>query len=551
MLEQVFQRADEFDVVHFHVDYLHFPLSRRQSIAARHHAARPARPPGPGAALPASSATCRWCRSPTRSASRCRRRTGAHRAPRAAARTCIGFHRERRRATSRSSAASRRRSASTARSRSRRAVGMPLKIAAKVEPVDAEYFGTVVEPLLDDPLVEFIGEIGRGDKDEFLGKRAALLFPIDWPEPFGLVMIEAMACGTPVIALPHGSVPEVIERRRHRLRRRRASRRRSTAARGSPQLDRAALPRERSRQRFTVERMASDYLRRLRPAGRVRPRSRRRRRRPRRGTSLADEASDRRTEYYILATSAPRRRPDARAQARRHVRRLRPLRRHQRVGLRRARALPRGHALPVALRAARWTAQRPLLLSSTVRTTTRSLAVDLTNPDVWHDGDGRRFRTGTVHLSRSKFLWQAPATSASASATTGRRRSTAALSIEFDADFADIFEVRGTQRERRGRRSADARRRRTACSSPTRGSTARCARTRIAVDPPPTQVAEHGDRASIRLEPRAELACRLAIACVSEDDRNVSPPHAPCPRPHRTTTRPTQAADVLPQARAR
>lgn len=92
-----------------------------------------------------------------------------------------------------------------------RAVGMPLRIAAKVDPADAKYFEREIRPLLDDPLVEFIGEIGEHQKSEFLGGARALLFPIDWPEPFGLVMIEALACGTPVVAFRGGSVDEVLE----------------------------------------------------------------------------------------------------------------------------------------------------------------------------------------------------------------------------------------------------------------------------------------------------------------------------------------------------
>jgi len=89
--------------------------------------------------------------------------------------------------------------------------GLPLKIAAKVDAADKVYFQEVIEPLLAQPHVEYIGEIDEEGKQEFLGRARALLFPIDWPEPFGLVMIEAMACGTPVVAFERGSVPEVIE----------------------------------------------------------------------------------------------------------------------------------------------------------------------------------------------------------------------------------------------------------------------------------------------------------------------------------------------------
>lgn len=91
-----------------------------------------------------------------------------------------------------------------------KAAGKKLKIAAKVDKVDVDYFKKQIEPLLDHPLIEFIGEIGDDEKSAFLGGAEALIFPIDWPEPFGLVMIEAMACGTPVIAYECGSVPEVI-----------------------------------------------------------------------------------------------------------------------------------------------------------------------------------------------------------------------------------------------------------------------------------------------------------------------------------------------------
>ena len=92
-----------------------------------------------------------------------------------------------------------------------RSAGAPLKIAAKIGDEDREFFETQIKPMLSDPAVEFVGEIGEAEKTAFLGDALALLFPIDWPEPFGLAMIEAMACGTPVIAYRNGSVPEVVD----------------------------------------------------------------------------------------------------------------------------------------------------------------------------------------------------------------------------------------------------------------------------------------------------------------------------------------------------
>jgi glycosyltransferase involved in cell wall biosynthesis len=91
-----------------------------------------------------------------------------------------------------------------------RRVGIPFKIAAKVDVVDRDYFEAVIKPLLSPPNVEYIGEINDSEKSEFLGNALAFMFTIDWPEPFGLAMIEALACGTPVIARPCGSIPEVI-----------------------------------------------------------------------------------------------------------------------------------------------------------------------------------------------------------------------------------------------------------------------------------------------------------------------------------------------------
>ena len=94
---------------------------------------------------------------------------------------------------------------------------MPLRIAAKIDPVDEEYFTEEIQPPLRDPLVEFVGAIGEAQKEEFLGNACAYLFPINWPEPFGITMIEAMACGTPVIAMSHGVNSRGQGRRAHRV----------------------------------------------------------------------------------------------------------------------------------------------------------------------------------------------------------------------------------------------------------------------------------------------------------------------------------------------
>jgi glycosyltransferase involved in cell wall biosynthesis len=137
-------------------------------------------------------------------------------------------------------------------------VGMPLKIVAKVDRADEEYFQTVVRPLLHDPLVEYLGEMGEHDKDVFLGQAYALLFPIDWPEPFGLVMIEALACGTPVIAYRRGSVPEVLEDGVTGWIVEDYEEAVQAVAR-IPQLSRARC-RQVFEERFTAARMAQDYV---------------------------------------------------------------------------------------------------------------------------------------------------------------------------------------------------------------------------------------------------------------------------------------------------
>ena len=136
--------------------------------------------------------------------------------------------------------------------------GMPLKIAAKVDKVDRDYFQNKIEPLLAGADVEFIGEIGEEQKAEFLGNAAALLFPIAWREPFGLVMIEAMACGTPVVALNNGSVPEVLENGLTGFIVN-SEDQAVDAIRDVRRLDRDRIRKEFER-RFTAQHMAQNYL---------------------------------------------------------------------------------------------------------------------------------------------------------------------------------------------------------------------------------------------------------------------------------------------------
>ena len=139
-----------------------------------------------------------------------------------------------------------------------RSAGIPLKIAAKIDRADERYFRERIAPLLDQPGIEYIGEINEHQKADFLGQAMGLLFPIDWPEPFGLVMIEAMACGTPVLAFDRGSVPEIIEDGKTGV----VVQSTDEAIKKLPDLltlDRARIRREFER-RFSAQRMAHDHV---------------------------------------------------------------------------------------------------------------------------------------------------------------------------------------------------------------------------------------------------------------------------------------------------
>ncbi len=137
--------------------------------------------------------------------------------------------------------------------------GVPLKIAAKIDHVDMDYWQSTIKPLVDaEPSIEYLGEVSETSKSAFLGEAAALLFPVDWPEPFGLVMIEAMACGTPVLAFGRGSLPEVVD---HNLTGFVVDSVEEAVATVPLvwSLDRATV-RETFERRFSAERMTADYL---------------------------------------------------------------------------------------------------------------------------------------------------------------------------------------------------------------------------------------------------------------------------------------------------
>jgi glycosyltransferase involved in cell wall biosynthesis len=208
LLEEVLRHKDEFDLIHFHIDYLHYPLSRRERylhVTTLHGRLD----------IPDLAPLYRvFTDIPVISISDAQREplpklnwqgTVHHGLPL----ENYKFHRK----VGDYLAFLGRTSPEKGLDRAieiAQSAGMRLKIAAKVDKADQEYFESVIQPLLKSPDIEFVGEIGYPEKNEFLGNAAALLFPISWPEPFGIVMIEAMACGTPVIAYPFGSIPEVV-----------------------------------------------------------------------------------------------------------------------------------------------------------------------------------------------------------------------------------------------------------------------------------------------------------------------------------------------------
>ena len=257
MLDKVRERAADFDILHFHIDYLHFPLFRSKAVrtVTTLHGRQDLADHMPFyrrfSDMPLISISNAQ-RTPLGSANFVG--TVYHGLP-------LGLHKPSWKPAGCYLAFLGRISAEKRPDRAiaiARAAGLPLKIAAKIDKVDEGFFREVVAPLLKGGEIEFVGEINESAKAEFLGGAAGLLFPIDWPEPFGLVMIEAMACGTPVLAFRCGSVPEIVEDRL-------TGRVVSSVAEDVPAipellaLDRNSI-RARFEQRFASRRMASDYV---------------------------------------------------------------------------------------------------------------------------------------------------------------------------------------------------------------------------------------------------------------------------------------------------
>ncbi len=256
-MQKLMERAQDFDLVHFHSDYIHFPLLRAQrfpnlttlhcrldspelSAFFREYSEQPVVSISNSQRTPV--ATANWAG------------TVYHGLPK----NLLEFHGERGKYLAFIGRISSEKRPDRAIAMAIRA-GLPLKMAAKISETDRPYYREKIAPLLNHPLIEFVGEIGEAEKSEFLGNAMALLFPVDWPEPFGLVMIEALACGTPVIAFNSGSVPEIIENG-------------TTgfivndleegqrAIENISSIDRSVC-RKIFEERFSAERMVSDYLR--------------------------------------------------------------------------------------------------------------------------------------------------------------------------------------------------------------------------------------------------------------------------------------------------
>ena len=510
-LEEVFRRLDEFDVVHFHNDYIHYPLSRRYE---------PLRLTTLHGRLDIADLVPlyrEYPHEPVVSISDAQRQPLPHLNWLATIQHGLPpdlhrFHEGPGRHLAFVGRLSPEKRPDEAIRMATR-FGMPLKIAAKLEEVDRPYFEARVRPLLDDPLVEWMGEVDERGKEDLIGGAYALLFPVDWPEPFGLVMIEAMACGTPVVAYRRGAVPEVMREGVTGFVVAGADE--AVKALGQvSRLDRGACRRV-FEERYLARRMAADYAalyERIVEDARGSPRRR---------TVLAGPPAER-----------PDLSPPAAAEGFPILAMASLADEHRRVlkqgdtfavfdhygdvanlGLGEQGLFHQGTRFlsKLELRLGR---SRPLFLSSTVKEANDLLLVDLANPDVPLE-DGVALPRGTVHLFRGKLLREAVAYERVRISNHGLSSARLTLVFRFGADFADIFEVRGTRRERRGEDLAP-RVEGSAVVLSYRGLDGVTRRTRLEFSPAPSTLSSSAATFDVGLDPQAETSLFLAVACETD-----------------------------------
>ena len=383
---------------------------------------------------------------------------------------------------------------------------VPLKIAAKIYPEEQAYVEARVVPAVRaaGSLVELIGEVGGREKNDFLGGARALLFPIEWAEPFGLVMIEALACGTPVVAWPRGSVPEIVADgvtgyivdtvQDAALAVARVANTRPT---GLPRRLRATF--RCGANGATVRRgVPTPY-----------PVSVRRRRLVHHSPGMTDEPSSA-SVYHVLAASPP---GDARTRVLKHADTFAVFDHYGDIvpgGLGEEGLYHEGTRF-LSRFALTLEMQRPFFLSSQIRAHSSELTTVLTNPDLAADGH-LRLQMGTLYLVVKKFLWHGVLYQRVQVANHGLEPVVSMLEWHYRTDFADIFEVRGVTRQVRGQYLAP------------EVSTDRVVlgylgldgverRTRLEFRPPLSDVTDSYGRYRLALQPREELAFELSVTC--------------------------------------